>query len=93
MDEKNLQPNQPGVGKKLYRIVQTIFRILLGAFLFFAGITHLTVARTEFLAQVPTWLPVDGGMIQHGSTSFPDFLGNYNVQPKRRKAYKPGAHS
>ena len=63
MDEKNLQPSQPGVGRKLYRIVQTIFRILLGALLFFTGITHLTIARTEFLAQVPTWLPVDGGLV------------------------------
>ena len=63
MDEKNPQPSQPGVGRKLYRIVQTISRILLGALLFFAGITHLTVARTEFLAQVPTWLPVDGGLV------------------------------
>ena len=63
MDEKNLQPNQPAVGQKLYRIVQTISRILLGAFLFFAGITHLTVARMEFLAQVPNWLPVDGDLV------------------------------
>ena len=61
--EKSLQPGQPGVGQKFYRILQTIFRILLGAFLFFAGITHLTVARTEFLAQVPTWMPVDGDFV------------------------------
>ena len=32
MDEKNLQPNQPGVGKKLYRIVQAISRILASVF-------------------------------------------------------------
>jgi len=63
MDGKSFQPSQSGVGQKLYQIVQTIFRILLGAFLFFAGISHLTVARTEFLAQVPTWLPVDGGLV------------------------------
>lgn len=34
-------------------------RVLLGAFLFFAGISHLTVAREEFVAQVPKWVPVD----------------------------------
>ena len=34
-EENSLQPSQPGVGQKLYRLVQTIFRILLGAFLFF----------------------------------------------------------
>jgi uncharacterized membrane protein len=62
-EEKDLQPSRPGAGQKLYRIVQTIFRILLGAFLVFAGINHLTVARTEFLAQVPAWLPVDGDLV------------------------------
>ncbi|MEZ4644532.1 MAG: hypothetical protein R3E31_17665 [Chloroflexota bacterium] len=44
-------------------IVQNIFRLLLGAFLLFAGITHLTVARTEFLAQVPPWVPLDGDRV------------------------------
>ncbi len=39
--------------------VQTVFRILLGAILLFAGSTHLTIARKEFLAQVPPWLPLD----------------------------------
>ncbi|MNY22712.1 hypothetical protein D3C86_1563450 [compost metagenome] len=34
-------------------------RILLGSFMLFAGIGHLTFQRTEFLAQVPTWLPDD----------------------------------
>jgi uncharacterized membrane protein len=55
--------SRPGGGQQFYRIVQTIFRILLGAALLFAGITHLTVARTEFLAQVPTWLPVNGDLV------------------------------
>jgi uncharacterized membrane protein len=34
-------------------------RILLGAALIYAGISHLTFARTEFQAQVPLWLPLD----------------------------------
>ncbi len=55
-DDKNLQPERPGV-------VQTIFRILLGAFLIFAGVNHLTVARVEFLAQVPPWVPLDGDLV------------------------------
>lgn len=37
---------------------QTIFRLLLGAMLFFAGLGHLTWARTEFQAQVPDWVPM-----------------------------------
>jgi uncharacterized membrane protein len=44
-------------------MVKGIFRILLGASLLFAGISHLTVARTEFLAQVPTWLPVNADLV------------------------------
>jgi uncharacterized membrane protein len=39
--------------------IQIIIRILLGLFLIFAGIGHLTFARTEFLAQVPLWVPLN----------------------------------
>ena len=61
--DKNAQPHQPSTGQRLYEIVKGIFRILLGASLLFAGISHLTVARTEFLAQVPTWLPVNADLV------------------------------
>ena len=44
-------------------IIQNIFRLLLGALLLYAGISHLTFARAEFLAQVPTWLPLDGDLV------------------------------
>ncbi len=44
-------------------IIQHIFRLLLGAALLYAGISHLTFARTEFVAQVPTWLPLDGDLV------------------------------
>jgi uncharacterized membrane protein len=44
-------------------IVQTIFRLLLGGFLLYAGISHLTFNRTEFLAQVPTWVPLDADLV------------------------------
>ncbi|CAN5262681.1 membrane protein [soil metagenome] len=39
--------------------LRTAARIGLGAGLVFAGITHLTVARQEFQAQVPPWVPAD----------------------------------
>ena len=39
--------------------LRTTARIALGATLVFAGITHLTVARKEFRAQVPEWLPLE----------------------------------
>ena len=44
-------------------VVQNIFRLLLGASLLYAGVSHLTFARVEFLAQVPTWLPLDGDLV------------------------------
>jgi uncharacterized membrane protein len=50
---------QPG----LVRTLKAFFRILLGLFLLSAGISHLTIARVEFLAQVPDWLPLDGDLI------------------------------
>ena len=40
-------------------MIKHIARTLLGAALAYAGITHLTTNRTEFLAQVPTWVPLD----------------------------------
>lgn len=43
--------------------IQTAFRLMLGAFLLFAGISHLTMARAEFLAQVPPWVPLDGDLV------------------------------
>ncbi|NLA35395.1 MAG: hypothetical protein GX868_06870 [Actinobacteria bacterium] len=34
-------------------------QVLLGAALVGAGVSHLTVAREEFRAQVPNWFPID----------------------------------
>jgi uncharacterized membrane protein len=42
---------------------QKSFKILLGLFLFTAGVAHLTWRRTEFLAQVPPWLPMDADLV------------------------------
>ena len=38
---------------------RTVIRILVGSSLIFAGVSHLTFARTEFQAQVPPQLPLD----------------------------------
>ncbi|WP_454042434.1 DoxX family protein [Cellulosimicrobium sp. Marseille-Q8652] len=37
----------------------TVARVALGLALVGAGVSHLTVAREEFQAQVPGWFPVD----------------------------------
>lgn len=39
------------------------FKALLGLSLLLAGLGHLTWARTEFLAQVPDWLPLNGDVV------------------------------
>ena len=38
---------------------RSIARLLLGAFLGYTGVSHLTFARNAFHAQVPRWLPLD----------------------------------
>jgi uncharacterized membrane protein len=38
-------------------------RIVLGAFLAFAGTSHLLWARQSFLAQVPGWVPLDADLV------------------------------
>ena len=40
-------------------MIKKFFQLVLGVFLTTAGISHLESNRTEFLAQVPTWLPLD----------------------------------
>ncbi|MCH6199968.1 hypothetical protein MMU07_10265 [Aquiflexum sp. LQ15W] len=42
---------------------KTIVRIILGSFLLFAGISHLSFNRGEFLAQVPSWVPMDPDLV------------------------------
>lgn len=58
-----IEPDRSNAGQTIYRALQTLMRVLLGAALLFAGISHLTVARTEFLAQVPSWLPLNGDFV------------------------------
>lgn len=43
--------------------LQHAARIVLGAALVYAGISHLTFARTDFLAQVPGWVPLDADLV------------------------------
>ncbi len=43
--------------------MKTLARVLLGAFLVFAGLSHLLWARSAFQAQVPTWAPLDADVV------------------------------
>ena len=44
-------------------IIRRGTQILLGGALTYAGITHLTTNRTEFQAQVPTWVPLSADFV------------------------------
>ena len=45
------------------RAVSTMGQIILGTLLLFTGTAHLTFARAEFRAQVPSWLPIDENVV------------------------------
>jgi uncharacterized membrane protein len=53
--------NTPNLEKM--SLAQNISRNILGLFLTTAGISHLTWSRTEFLAQVPPWIPVNADLV------------------------------
>jgi uncharacterized membrane protein len=42
---------------------RTVARLILGTFLTFAGISHLSFARAQFHAQVPPWLPLNADFV------------------------------
>ena len=45
------------------KTTKILARLLLGAALIFAGISHLTFSRETFQAQVPAWLPLDADFV------------------------------
>ncbi len=68
-------------------IWQNIFRVLLGLLMTYAGISHLTFARTEFLAQVPTWVPLNDDLIVVLSGMVEILLGLSMVFLWKKKIY------
>ncbi|PWJ44192.1 DoxX family protein [Sediminitomix flava] len=42
---------------------QKVFRWLLAAAMLYAGISHLSINRAHFQAQVPNWLPMDKDLV------------------------------
>lgn len=67
-------------------IAQRIGRWVLGAFMVFAGIGHLTFARQEFRAQVPDWLPVAPDVTVLASGAVEIALGASMILVSRRRA-------
>src|SRR4051794_11655550 len=67
-------------------ILRTVARVGLGAAMTGAGITHLTVARQEFRAQVPDWFPIDADAVVLVSGVAEVALGaSFVALPKHRR--------
>ena len=64
---------------------RTTARILLGAMLAFAGLSHLTTARVEFRDQVPDILPLDPDLVVVGSGVVEIVLGTALITLPRRR--------
>jgi len=66
--------------------MKTIGRILLGAMLAFAGVSHLTFARDEFDAQVPNSIPLDEEFVVVASGIVEIVLGTaFMALPRQRR--------
>lgn len=63
---------------------RTLGRLLLGAALAFAGVSHLAWAREEFQAQVPPWFPADADDVVVASGVVEVALGTALVVAPRR---------
>jgi uncharacterized membrane protein len=66
--------------------MRTAARILLGLLLLIAGVAHLTFAREEFQAQVPTWLPLDADLVVLASGVVELALGAALIVARRHRA-------
>lgn len=64
---------------------QKIGRIALGAIMVMAGIGHLTFAREEFQAQVPTWVPLPPDVTVLASGAVEIALGAAMILLARRR--------
>ena len=77
---------QPPLRTRLPRILG---QVALGAAMVFAGTSHLTTAREEFQAQVPSWIPVDKDHVVLVSGVVEILLGSALLatwkQPARRR--------
>ena len=80
--DAKVENKNSGTGK-----FQTLSRWVLGVALLLAGIGHLTWARTEFLAQVPPWVPLEGDLVVVLSGIVEIVLGSALIAlPKHRVA-------
>lgn len=75
-----LLERQPATSKP-----RTAARVVLGAMLAFAGVSHLTVSRQEFQAQVPEFVPLDPDFVVLASGAVEITLGAALVLLAKRR--------
>jgi uncharacterized membrane protein len=81
---------EPSSGNELSRarrIGRRVGRIALGASLVFAGISHLTVSREAFQAQVPDWQPFDKDFVVIASGVVEIVLGSALIFARKYRSY------
>jgi len=82
-------PPTEGGSRPVARTLKAAAQGALGAVLLFAGTSHLTSAREEFQAQVPSWFPVDPDTVVVVSGAVEIALGSALLlvwkQPHRRR--------
>ena len=66
---------------------QHAFRILLGLFLLYAGISHMTFRRADFVAQVPDWLTMSKDFVVPASGVVEMLLGLSLVALYRQRVW------
>lgn len=66
-------------------VPRVLARVVLGAALVFAGVSHLTFARDSFYAQVPPWLPLDATFVIVASGVVEIVLGAAVLVVRRRR--------
>ena len=83
---------EPATTDEAERRPRKMARLVLGAFLALAGTSHLSWARDEFQAQVPTWQPFDTDAVVIGSGVVEIALGVALVAgPRKHRALIGGA--
>ena len=66
--------------------IRSAARVVLGGALIFAGLGHLTFARTDFQAQVPDWVGIDKDLVVVLSGLVEISLGSALIVVRRRRS-------
>ncbi|MGI9525899.1 MAG: DoxX family protein [Weeksellaceae bacterium] len=75
------------IAKKHTTLIQNIVRIILGLFMLYAGIGHVSFLREEFQAQVPVWLPLGKDFVVVASGIVEIALGLAMILWTHKKTY------